>query len=130
MTIITVDNEIQTIWGSAHHGALLLKSVCSDYKTSISNQNKYIWYKNINNEWIIIKNIDFEINTFRERLTHILSNESETINSPHDNEPDFNRKMEGFILKKREYNKFIEKIYNRTFIKSICKELESLLSGS
>ncbi len=127
MSNIIIINNTQTLWGSPHHGALLLSPLCHDYKTGIINQIKYAWYKKINDDWIIIKNIDFELNIFRERLVQLLIDERESVGCPAGNDPKYEEKMNKYYVRLHNYNKFIEHVYNRTFIKSICKELQCLI---
>jgi hypothetical protein len=130
MSNIIIVNDIPTIWGSAHHGSLLLIPACSDYKTKIINNTKHVWYKRCDEEWIIIKNLDFEINTFRERLVQILIMERDKIRYPDTNIRHFDSYVEGYHSRMHQYAKYIEHVYNRPFIKSVCKELQHLICES
>jgi hypothetical protein len=112
-------------WTNYHVALIILQLFPLLYKT-ITISGKVEWFKKQDENWISLKNPEFEINIFRNQLDNYVDTARHTLKMPDDTDPDYENKYKSFLEIMEKLLKIQQKIYSRPFMLEVLKELAVL----
>lgn len=126
--IVSYINKIATTFtgGTNYHVALIIFQLFPLLYKTTSINGKVEWFKKQDENWVILKKPEFEINIFRNVLGNYIDYARHSLKMPDDLDPDYENKYKIFLENMSKLLKIQEKTYSRPFMKEVLKELAEL----